>query len=138
MSHADDAISNPSTGPSLDDVLLARYSRRQVLAGGLVAAGAALLGRAAPLRVAEGADDLIGFRGVPVSKADTVIVPGGYSAEVLYAWGDPVGNGPEFKSDASNTCPKNPTAVSSWPDGVGRPRSATVAIRRRDGGLIGS
>ena len=32
MSHADDAISNPSTGPSLDDVLLARYSRRQVLA----------------------------------------------------------------------------------------------------------
>ena len=44
MSHDDDAISNPSTGPSLDDVLLARYSRRQVLAGGLVAAGAALLG----------------------------------------------------------------------------------------------
>jgi secreted PhoX family phosphatase len=34
--------------------------------------------------------------------------------------------------------PKNPTAVSSWPDGLGRPRSATVAIRRRDGGLIGS
>ena len=54
MSHDDDAISNPSTGPSLGDVLLARYSRRQVLAGGLVAAGAALLGRGAPLRVAEG------------------------------------------------------------------------------------
>jgi secreted PhoX family phosphatase len=34
--------------------------------------------------------------------------------------------------------PKNPTAVSSWPDGTGRPRSATVAIRRRDGGPIGS
>jgi secreted PhoX family phosphatase len=33
--------------------------------------------------------------------------------------------------------PANPTAVSSWPDG-GRPRSATVVIRRRDGGLVGS
>jgi secreted PhoX family phosphatase len=34
--------------------------------------------------------------------------------------------------------PKNPTAVSAWPDGMGRPRSATVVIRRRDGGVIGS
>jgi len=33
--------------------------------------------------------------------------------------------------------PRNPTAVSAWPDG-GRPRSATVVIRRRDGGVIGS
>src|SRR5262249_16343247 len=35
--------------------------------------------------------------------------------------------------------PKNPKAVSSWPDGPsgGRPRSATVAIRRADGGVIG-
>jgi hypothetical protein len=34
--------------------------------------------------------------------------------------------------------PKNPTAVSAWPDGSGRPRSATVVIRRRDGGVIGT
>jgi uncharacterized protein len=36
--------------------------------------------------------------------------------------------------------PKNPMAVSSWPNGNagGRPRSATVAIRRRDGGIIGT
>jgi secreted PhoX family phosphatase len=34
--------------------------------------------------------------------------------------------------------PKNPTAVSAWPDGLGRPRSATVVVRRRDGGVIGS
>jgi secreted PhoX family phosphatase len=118
MSHADDAISNPSTGPSLDDVLLARYSRRQILAGGLVAAGAALLGRVAPLRVAEAADDLIGFRGVPESKADTVVVPGGYSAEVLYAWGDPVGNGPDFKNDASNTITDQERQAGMHHDGI--------------------
>ena len=36
--------------------------------------------------------------------------------------------------------PSNPTAVSAWPDGFegGRPRSATIVIRRRDGGVIGA
>lgn len=36
--------------------------------------------------------------------------------------------------------PKMPKAVSNWPDGPsgGRPRSATIAIRKLDGGLIGS
>jgi secreted PhoX family phosphatase len=36
--------------------------------------------------------------------------------------------------------PKNPKGISSWPDGDkgGRPRSATIAIRRRDGGIIGT
>lgn len=36
--------------------------------------------------------------------------------------------------------PRNPNAVSAWPDGPsgGRPRSATVVIRRDDGGVIGT
>ncbi|WP_235018011.1 PhoX family protein [Thermomonospora echinospora] len=36
--------------------------------------------------------------------------------------------------------PQNPNAVSSWPDHdpAGRPRSATVVIRRKDGGVIGA
>ena len=38
-----------------------------------------------------------------MSTADTVVVPPGYTAEVLVAWGDPVSNGPEFKQDASNS-----------------------------------
>jgi uncharacterized protein len=33
--------------------------------------------------------------------------------------------------------PQNPGRFSTWPDG-GRPRSATVAVRRRDGGVIGA
>jgi secreted PhoX family phosphatase len=33
--------------------------------------------------------------------------------------------------------PANPAQISAWPDG-GRPRSATVVIRRRDGGVIGA
>jgi secreted PhoX family phosphatase len=36
--------------------------------------------------------------------------------------------------------PDSPRAVSNWPDfrPDGRPRSATLAIRREDGGLIGT
>jgi secreted PhoX family phosphatase len=36
--------------------------------------------------------------------------------------------------------PRAPKAHSSWPDGArgGRPRSATIAIRRNDGGVIGT
>lgn len=36
--------------------------------------------------------------------------------------------------------PKDPNAHSNWPDGPtgGRPRSATIAIRRTDGGVVGT
>jgi secreted PhoX family phosphatase len=36
--------------------------------------------------------------------------------------------------------PAQPKAISHWPDGPtgGRPRSATVVIRRRDGGIVGT
>jgi len=44
----------------------------------------------------------------------------------------------ETASERSN--PAAPKAVSSWPDGAagGRPRSATIVIRRTDGGIIGA
>jgi len=44
----------------------------------------------------------------------------------------------EGATDFSN--PRNPALVSSWPDGPGisRPRSATVVIRKADGGIIGT
>jgi uncharacterized protein len=42
------------------------------------------------------------------------------------------GETPRERSD-----PANPTAVSTWPDG-GRPRSATLVIRKNDGGVIGT
>jgi secreted PhoX family phosphatase len=84
---------------------------------------------------------------------------------VLFRWGDPVGataGSPEFRPDASNSAadqavqagniqhpgevrgdqssPEGPRALSNWPDFQpdGRPRSSTVVIRRRDGGVIGT
>ncbi|WP_284618747.1 PhoX family protein [Aquabacterium humicola] len=43
------------------------------------------------------------------------------------------GETPSEQSD-----PANPMRFSRWPDGSGRPRSATVAIRKLDGGVIGT
>ena len=45
------------------------------------------------------------------------------------------GESPSERSD-----PAQPTRFSTWPDGAGatRPRSATVVIRKADGGLIGT
>jgi uncharacterized protein len=44
----------------------------------------------------------------------------------------------ETPTDRSD--PKNPSQYSNWPDFQkgGRPRSANVVIRKRDGGVIGS
>jgi uncharacterized protein len=44
------------------------------------------------------------------------------------------------ESPSDRADPARPTRFSSWPDGAAasRPRSATVAIRRRDGGLVGT
>ncbi len=79
------------------DVLQARLSRRRLLTSGLAAAGLGWLG---PTPWAGGP---LGFTGVPVSTADTLVVPPGYLAEILYAWGDPISDGPAFKPDASNS-----------------------------------
>jgi secreted PhoX family phosphatase len=83
--------------PTFSDVLQARLSRRSLLTSGLAAAGLGWLGPAA------WASSSLGFTGVPVSSADTLVVPPGYVAEILYAWGDPISDGPAFKPDASNS-----------------------------------
>jgi secreted PhoX family phosphatase len=38
---------------------------------------------------------------------------------------------------SERTDPARPTGVSSWPDGT-RPHSATVVIRKIDGGVVGT
>jgi secreted PhoX family phosphatase len=99
--------SNTSGNPSLLDILEARLSRRNVLRVGVGTAGAAVLGTVAacgggsdaaaePLKLAFGA--------VPKSLADTVVVPQGYGASVLYAVGDPLTSAtPDYRNDGTDT-----------------------------------
>lgn len=106
----DDIISNVTQNETFQDVIEARLSRRDVLSGGVAAGVAAALGgvgsliHAVPAQAGHGPrGPLLGFQSIPVSSEDAVIVPEGYTAKVLIAWGDPVSDGPQFKSDASNS-----------------------------------
>jgi secreted PhoX family phosphatase len=121
MRDADDAVSNPASNPTFDEILARAVSRRRVLQGGLVAAGAALFGPAAGLvagRRAHAATTLFSFTGVPVSRADAVTVPDGYVAEVLYAWGDPVSEGAPFKADSTNSAEEQALQAGMHHDGI--------------------
>ncbi|BCA54895.1 Tat pathway signal sequence domain protein [Nitrospira sp. KM1] len=121
---ADDKGCNESSNEHFQHILDARLSRRGLLTGGLAAAAALSFGgmdallRAVPASAHERRRPLLGFRGIPVSDADTVTVPPGYTAEVLIAWGDPLSHGPAFKQDASNSAADQARQWGMHNDGV--------------------
>ncbi len=119
----DDEGSNPSGNRRFQEVVEARLSRRGFLGGGLAAAATfSLSGLDALLRSvpaeAQTKGPLLGFQAIPVSTADTVVVPPGYTARVLIAWGDPVSNGPTFNQDASNSAAEQAQQWGMHNDGV--------------------
>ena len=128
--HEDDAVCNVSSNESFQEVLERRLSRRSVLGGGLAAAATAAATGVAGSGVATVLDartasarggpakPLLGFAGIGTSTADEVVVPRGYTAKVLIAWGEPVSNGPAFKPDASNTAAEQAQQWGMHNDGV--------------------
>jgi secreted PhoX family phosphatase len=127
MSSIDDGVSvNPSDNEHFSDVLDAAVSRRSVLGGTAGLAALGLMGGAVATAVTACAPDpggppattLLGFTGIPTSNADTVVVPAGYTAEVLIAWGDPVSNGPAFAQDGSNTSAEQAQQWGMHNDGI--------------------
>jgi secreted PhoX family phosphatase len=105
---------------TFDEIIERRLSRRQVLRGGLLTAGLTLFrppGVLASLAQGSGGG-LVGFDGIAASKADALAVPRGYTADVLYAWGDPISEGPAFKRDASNTAEEQARQAGMHHDGI--------------------
>jgi uncharacterized protein len=121
-----DTICNTSRNPTFQEVVDARLSRRGFLGGGIAAAATASVGGIGALldvvpvsaRAHKHGDPLLGFQGIPVSSEDMVIVPPGYTADVLIAWGDPLSNGPAFQPDASNTAAEQAQQWGMHNDGV--------------------
>ncbi len=118
---------NRSSNPSIHDVSdpARRTLLRGGLAGGITGLLAPLSGVAALAGCAStggaGAGPLLGFKGVPVSVADTVSVPAGYTVQALAAWGEPAGLSGEsaaFKFDGSNSAAEQETQLGMHHDGI--------------------
>src|SRR5262245_42820883 len=122
MSHgySDDNSCNASCNPSFADILEARLSRRDLLksSAALLAMNAIPLGGCA---TADHGSGTMGFIGISLSTEDAVRVPPGYTATVLYAWGDPIGHtsgSPPFKSAASNSAADQALQAGMHHDGI--------------------
>jgi hypothetical protein len=116
MTHPDDLVSNPSNAPTLADLLQVDRGRRRLLQSTLGAGALAFLG--VPLGRAVSRSEPFTFPRVPVSDDDAVHVPEGYVAQVLYAWGDPVSDGPVFAPDASNSAADQEQQAGMHHDGM--------------------
>jgi secreted PhoX family phosphatase len=94
----DDLSSNPSGARAFAEIANARLSRRSVLAGGMLAAAGFLTTSlveppsavAAPKGNGPAGRALLGFRPIPTSNADEVVVPPGYTARPFIPWGTPL------------------------------------------------
>jgi hypothetical protein len=126
-------------GQRFDDLLLdARVPRRTMLRGGLGASVAALLaacggGGDGPLESAQakpGNKFKVGFQPVGESTADAVVVPAGYSVQLLFVAGDAVVPGAR-RSPAATTmactsthCPASTrTRAACWRSTTSSPTS---------------
>ena len=64
---------------------------------------------------------LLGFKAIPATATDTLVVPEGYVAEAVAAWGEPIGvagNMPAFKTDGSNTAADQAVQMGMHHDGI--------------------
>jgi len=134
--------SNRSNNRSFADVLQVNLSRRGLLQGGVgLAVGSALgLSNADALARAfdtSGIEKALlanghlgsaeiksivnrpGFAAVPVTRANSITVPPGYTARVMFRWGEPIAqNGPAYLDGGRNTGAEQEQQIGMHHDGV--------------------
>ena len=96
--------------------------RRLWLQGGLGALAAGVLSPLlAGCATAPFDGPLLGFKPVPVTDQDTMVVPEGYEAMAFVPWGEPVGvpgHMPSWKPDASNSAADQTAQMGMHHDGI--------------------
>jgi secreted PhoX family phosphatase len=81
----------------------------------------ATLGGCASLKEMLAKAPTLSFKPVPPGFGDRLIVPEGYNAQVIAAWGEPVGIAgqmPAFRMDASNTAKDQAVQMGMHHDGL--------------------
>ncbi len=128
-SYSDGKTLNHSATPRFERVLAERdnrskgLSRRNLLKAGVASAVAGSLPFSLTSCATAGLrrEGVLGFAAVPLSTADTVRVPAGYTATPLLKWGDPIGHisgSPAFKPDASNSANEQALQAGMHHDGL--------------------
>ncbi len=95
--------------------------RRSVLTSGIATVLALLSGGCATSTAPTSSVDMPGFSPVPPSASDTLVVPDGYEAQLLYKWGDPTGMEgtlPPWRPDASTTADDQALQAGMHHDGM--------------------
>jgi uncharacterized protein len=129
--YSDMENSNASANASIHDI--SSPERRKLLQGSAGLAVAGLLGGCATAggagtgsfvsaipKAAQRAPK-VAFKSVPVGIGDKFVVPEGYTATPIAAWGEPVGipgNMPAYKSDATNTAADQDVQMGMHHDGI--------------------
>ena len=96
-------------------------ARRLIIKGGLgLVSTSALTSLTACASL--GGGPKLGFKAIPASSADKLVVPDGYSAQVLAPWGEPIGvTGaamPPLKEDASSSAAEQALQMGMHHDGM--------------------
>lgn len=116
--------SNRSANPSIHDLIAqeTRLGRRTVLQGaGLVSLLAALHPLSGCASPSGSAPARLGFTAIPPGQTDALVVPPGYVAQVIAAWGEPIGipgQMPAFRMDGSNSAEDQAVQLGMHHDGV--------------------
>ncbi|MBN7771072.1 PhoX family phosphatase [Marinobacter daepoensis] len=126
-------VVNHSENTPFHEVLSARMQRRTVMKGSVGAALAGVMGLGLVGCGSDSDDDddtggnvlppkvdtKLGFQAIPVSTANEVKVPEGYTAEAFLPWGTPItGSYPEYRPDGSNTGAEQEQQVGMHHDGM--------------------
>ncbi|MDT8895042.1 PhoX family phosphatase [Halomonas sp. I1] len=123
----DPRILNRSTNEPFSSVLDRHVSRRRVMQGGLGLAALTMLsgfglGRLAQADQAGGAAKTplaLAFDAVAGSRTDAVVVPSGYTAQVLIPWGTPLNDqAPAWREDLAMTPEGQANSVGMHHDGM--------------------
>ncbi len=117
----DEAPSNFSANPHFREIAEARLGRRGMLMGGIATA---IAGFITPSRQAAGQaaapaarGPAIGFKPIPVSNADSVVVPEGYSVQIILPQGTPL-NGQPWKAPSEMSGAEQGAAIGAHHDGM--------------------
>ena len=125
-----DPQTNFSLNPTFSAIVESRMARRQFLKGSVGAAVAAFIGcsvvgcssndgEPGPIVDPVTAAPLLGFTAIATSRADSIVVPQGYTARTILPWGTPLtGSYPAFLTDASNNGAEQEQQVGMHHDGM--------------------